>query len=91
MVVGKTFFKKDSEKLITFKSGGNPSMIDYVVVNKKFMKRVRDVKVIPGEECFSQHKLLVVDLAWESNSVVITLWYIYKRSNTRQQGGGKIW
>ena len=31
-VVGNTVFNKDSEKLITFKSSGNSSMIDFVVV-----------------------------------------------------------
>ena len=59
-VVGNTFFKK--EKLFTFKSGGNSSVIDYAGVKKEAMKRVRDVKVIPGEECFPQHSHFVIDL-----------------------------
>ena len=42
--------QKKLKKLITFKFGGNSSVIDYVVVNKKLMKRARDVMVIPGEE-----------------------------------------
>ena len=54
MVVGNTFFKKDSEKLITFKSGVSSSVIDCVVAKKELMKRVGDVK-IPGEERFSQN------------------------------------
>ena len=62
MVLGDMFFKKDLVKLITLKSAGNSSMIDYVVVKKELIKRIRDVKVIPGEECFSQHRLLVIDL-----------------------------
>ena len=50
--VGNTFCKKDIKNLIIFKSGGNSSVIDYVVVKKKMMKRIRGVKVILGEECF---------------------------------------
>ena len=46
MVVGHTFFKKDSKKLITIKTGGNSSIIDYVVIKKEVTKRVRDVKII---------------------------------------------
>ena len=63
MVVSDTFFKKDSKKLITFRSGVNSSVIVYALVKKELMKRVKDVKVIPGEECFSQHRLLVMNSA----------------------------
>ena len=65
MVVGNTYFKKEDEKLITFKSGTNATTIDYVLVNKKALSAVKNVKVVPGEECFLQHRLLVVDLAWK--------------------------
>ena len=65
MVVGNTYFKKEDEKLITFKSGTNATTIDYVLVKKKALSAVKDVKVVPGEECFLQHRLLVVDLAWK--------------------------
>ena len=58
-----TFFQKNSEKLITFKSSGNSSVVDHVVVKKEMMKVIGDEKVIPGEECFSQHRLFVMDLA----------------------------
>ena len=37
-------------------------MIDYVMVKKEIWKDVKDVKVIPGEERFSQHRLLTLDL-----------------------------
>ena len=54
MVVGNTFFKKEDEKLITYKSGNCATVIDYAVVQKKVMKK--DIKVILVEECFSQHR-----------------------------------
>ena len=53
MVVGNTFFKKDDQKLIPYKSGNCATAIDYAVVQKEVMKKVKDTKVIPVEECFS--------------------------------------
>ena len=49
MVVCNTFFKK----LITYQSGDNRSMIDYMMVRKTGL--VKDVKVISSEECVPQH------------------------------------
>ena len=69
MVVGNTFFKKDDKKLIIYKSGNCATVIDYAVVQKEVMKKVKDITVIPGEECFSQHRLLIVDLMMEHRAV----------------------
>ena len=33
------------------------------------MKTVKDVKVIPGEECFPQHRLLIVDMNWKQRQI----------------------
>ena len=41
---------------MTYESGGVSSVVDYVLTRKK------NVKVIPGEECVSQHKLVVMDM-----------------------------
>ena len=69
MVVGNTFFKKDDEKLITYKSGNCTTVIAYAVVQKEVMKKVKDIKVIPEEKCFSQHRLLIMDLLLEHRAV----------------------
>ena len=69
MVVGKTLFKKDDEKFITYKSGNCATVIDYAVVQKEVMKKVEDIKVIPGEEYFSQHRLLIMELMMEHRAV----------------------
>ena len=45
--------------MVTFESGGVSSVVDYVLTRKNDLK---DVKVIPGEECVSQHKLVVMDM-----------------------------
>jgi len=43
--VVNTLFKKDGEKLISYKSGGSKTAIVFILVGK-----VRHVKAIPGEE-----------------------------------------
>ena len=44
---------------MTYKSGGVRTVVDYVLARMNDMK---DVKVIQGEECVSQHKLVVMDV-----------------------------
>ena len=52
MVVCNTFFKKEDSKLITYPSGDNRSMIDYLMVRKTDCCLVKDVK----EGCESYFK-----------------------------------
>ena len=53
-----TFFNKNEEHLITYKSGGNSSQIDFIMTRRADLKEMRDCKVILGEEVVSQHRLL---------------------------------
>jgi hypothetical protein len=53
-----TKFKKDKEKLITYKSGGAITHIDFMLDRREVELSERDCKVIPGEACLSQHRLL---------------------------------
>ena len=62
LVVTNSRFKKRPSHLITFESGENRRQIDYILCRKQNFKLIIDVKVIPGEECVTQHKLLVCDL-----------------------------
>ena len=62
LVVSNLGFKKRPSHLITFESGGNRSQIDYILCRKQNFKLIIDVKIITGEECVTQHKLLVSDL-----------------------------
>ena len=59
MVVGNTLFKRASERLVTYRSGDNMSMIDYVLVRAKDRKFIRNVKVILG---VLQHGMVVMDV-----------------------------
>ena len=44
---------------MTYESGGRKSQIDYILVRRSELSTVKDVKVIAGEECIQQHRLLV--------------------------------
>ncbi|XP_057306130.1 uncharacterized protein LOC130644510 [Hydractinia symbiolongicarpus] len=66
MVVCNTSFSKRQSRLITYESGGCKTQIDYFLVRKSDKKVVKDVKVISGEECVSQHRLLVCDIILKS-------------------------
>ena len=45
--------------LITYQSGDNRSMIDYLMVRKADRYLVKDVKVISSEECVPQHRMVI--------------------------------
>ena len=65
MVVTNTMFKKRLSRLITYSPGGEnnqtSTQIDYILVGRKNMKLVKDVKVIAGEEVAKQHNLVIGD------------------------------
>lgn len=62
LVVGNSFFRKSEEHMVTYQSGGHRSQIDYFLLRKSDLKHARNIKVIAGEECATQHRLLVCDL-----------------------------
>ena len=52
-------FKKEPARLITYRSGENMSMIDYILVKAKDRKYVKNVKAIRG---MLQHSMVVMDV-----------------------------
>ena len=54
-----THSSRRKTKLITYQSGDNRSMIDYVMVRKTDRCLVKDVKVISSEECVPQHRMVI--------------------------------
>ena len=56
-----TFFQKQEEHLITYKSGNRRTTIDYILVKRTDLKGAKDCKVIPGESIAMQHRILVMD------------------------------
>ena len=62
MVVCNTLYKKRACRLLTYSSGGVNTQIDYIMMKSGDKKFLKDIKVIPSEEVFIQHKLVVCDI-----------------------------
>ncbi|KAL5172704.1 Craniofacial development protein 2 [Glycine soja] len=60
--IANTWFKKREEHLITYKSGGTCSQIDFFLIRKSDRKYCLNYKVIPGESLTTQHRVLVMDV-----------------------------
>ena len=60
-VVRNAWFKKKPKHLVTYHSGVAATQIDFILYRRRFRRQVSNVKVILGEECASQHRLLVGD------------------------------
>ena len=73
-----TWFRKRREHLITYRSGEQVSQIDYILMRKRVGVKIKDCKVIPGEECLTQHRLLCCDVR------------VKKVRNRNQKRAGKI-
>jgi hypothetical protein len=61
LAVCNSYFKKEVENL-TYNSGGNKSMLDYILVRGRDGKYVINWNSIGGLECVKQHKLVICDM-----------------------------
>ena len=59
--VANTYFRKDPEKLITYKSGNAATQIDLILWKAKLNINLLNCKAIPGEECLTQHRIVRAD------------------------------
>ena len=59
LVIANTMFNKGEAKKITYESGGCKTVVDYILVRECDCAKLKDVKVITGEACIPQHRLLV--------------------------------
>src|SRR2546425_3556946 len=59
LVVLNTWFTKNESKKVTYESGGNKSVVDYMFVRRCDLAKLSDINVIGSEECGQQHKLLI--------------------------------
>ncbi|GJY38489.1 retrovirus-related pol polyprotein LINE-1 [Tanacetum coccineum] len=62
LVVINSFFKKRDAHLITFHSGDHDTHNDYMLVRKGDLRLCKYCKVFSGKVCFSQHRLLALDI-----------------------------
>lgn len=53
-----TYFKKEREKYITYKSGDNVIQVDLIIMRKTAGINVADCKAIYGKACLSQHRFM---------------------------------
>ena len=60
LVIANSIFRKKEEHLITFKSGGHATQIDYAVVCKGDKALCRDCTVVLGTKMPTQHRLLML-------------------------------
>ena len=65
LVVLNTLFKKDREKYITYKSGDAETQRDLILIRKGWDIQAIDCKVIPGEACLSQHRLVCENIQFK--------------------------
>ena len=61
MVIANTLFKKEKEKILTYKSEEAETQIDYILLRENQEVKLKDCKVIPGEACLPQHRLICAD------------------------------
>ena len=57
-----TLFTKQEAKLVTYVAGPVKSTVDYIMVRQEDKAKIRNVKVISSEECVPKHKMLVMDM-----------------------------
>ena len=70
MMIANTFFNKRQEHLITYKSGGRASQIDFLLYRRNDISEVSDCKVIPGDHIAAQHRLVIMDLSVRVSNVL---------------------
>ena len=62
LAIVNTFYSKQREHLLTYRSGGNATVIDYVMVRRENLGELKNCKVIPGEAVATQHRILAMEM-----------------------------
>ena len=62
VMVGSSFFNKSASHLIAYQSGPCKTQVKYFLERKDQRKLVKDVSILPSEDCITQHKPLVYDV-----------------------------
>src|SRR6184192_366314 len=82
LVVLNTWFTKNESKKVTYESGGNKSVVDYMFVRRCDLAKVSDINVIGSEECVKQHKLLICKIDLQES---------FKKRKEKFVGRHKVW
>ena len=62
LVIANTFFEKNYQHPITYRSGDRMSTIDYIMVRTDEIRAIKECKVISGEYVATQHRLVVMEI-----------------------------
>jgi len=62
LVICNTLFMKQQSQMVTYAAGPVKSTVDYIIVRQENKAKVRNFKVTPNEERVPKHKLLVMDM-----------------------------
>ena len=62
LAIVNTFFTKKMEHLVTYRSGGRNTQIDYFMYRRQRLMEVRNCKIIACKHVAPQHRLLCMDL-----------------------------
>ena len=89
--IANSYFRKDNEKLITYKSGENATQLDLILWRSRRDLNLVNCKAIPGEECLTQHRLVRADFKIQNfqrkkwrGIKKLKVWKL-REENTRQQ------
>ena len=92
LALGNSFFKKREEHYVTYMSGTNRTVIDYILVRRQDLRELKDCKVIPGESIASQHRLLVASMEFKAQHkkqqrarVKKIKWYMLKQQEKKDE------
>ena len=67
LALGNGFFKKREEHYVTYISGTNRTVIDYILVRRQDLRDLKDCNIIPGESIASQQRLLVATMEFRAH------------------------
>jgi len=70
LVICNTLFIKQESKLVTYVAGSAKSTVNYIMVRQGDKVKICNVKVIPNEECVPKHKLLVIDMRFNTTKSI---------------------
>ena len=67
LALGNSFSRKRKEHYVTYMSGTNRTVFDYILVRRQDLRDPRECKVIPGESIASQHRLLLATIEFKAH------------------------
>ena len=66
LVICNPLFMLQESQLVTYAASPVKSTVDYIIVQQEDKAKVHNVSVIPNEECVPKHKLLVMDIQFNT-------------------------